>query len=80
MSEQAGALNWPAKPLQPNAHLASRILEIAEDEQAKAGDYLEEFVTMRYWLSADTFDCDRLALYAVGDERGLDADQEVLHP
>lgn len=30
--------------------IASRILEIAEDEQAKAGDYLEEFVAMRYWL------------------------------
>jgi len=60
------------------------VLEIAEDKQVKAADYLEEFVTMRYWLSADTFDRQvvntRLALYTVGDERWQDADQEVLHP
>src|SRR6266852_5906667 len=53
------------------AQIASRILEIAEDKQVKAADYLEEFVTMRYWLSADTFDRQvvntRLALYTVGD-------------
>lgn len=64
--------------------IASRILEIAEDKQARAADYLEEFVAMRYWLSADTFDRravnTRLALYAAGDERWQDADQEVLHP
>lgn len=64
--------------------IASRILEIAEDEQAKAGDYLEEFVAMRYWLSAGTFDCQavntRLTLYVAGDEHWQDADQEVLHP
>ncbi len=63
-------------------HIASRILEIVEDEQAKVSDYWEEFVSMRYWLRAETFDRravnDRLALYAAGDERWQDADQEVL--
>lgn len=62
--------------------IASRMLEIVEDEQAKVSDYWEEFVAMRYWLGAATFDRravnTRLALYAAGDERWQDEDLEVL--
>lgn len=62
--------------------IASRMLEIVEDEQAKVSDYWEEFVAMRYWLGAETFDRRavnaRLALYAAGDERWQNEDLEVL--
>ena len=58
------------------------MLEIVEDEQAKVSDYWEEFVVMRYWLGAETFDRrainTRLAFYAAGDERWQDEDLEVL--
>src|SRR5205807_3100216 len=37
-------------------HIASRMLEIIEDEEARVADYWDEFVAMRYWLHADTFD------------------------
>lgn len=63
-------------------HIAERMLEIIEDEEAKVSDYWDEFVEMRYWLHANTFDRTlinrRLALYAVGDERWQSTDKEVL--
>ena len=58
------------------------MLEIIEDEEARVADYWEEFVAMRYWLHAETFDRTlvnrRLALYVAGDERWHYTDKELV--
>ena len=63
-------------------HITSRMLEIIEDEEARVADYWEEFVAMRYWLHAETFDRTlvnrRLALYVAGDERWHYTDKELV--
>ena len=62
--------------------IAERMLEIIEDEEAKVSDYWDEFVEMRYWLHANTFDQTlvnrRLTLYTAGDERWHSTDKEVI--